>query len=159
MLFLTFVRCVCRSVFLSSCMYVGLSLVRSSVGSFFRSCCLSFVVSISLPIYMYLPNGLYMSLSICLFVYVSIYLSFFLSICLAISLSKCLSIYLSNYRSSSRIYQIHSYLCPLTHLLIRVLATGPCAHRQDTDNFKFRWGFPKIRGTLFWGPYNKDPTI
>ena len=22
-----------------------------------------------------------------------------------------------------------------------------------------KWGFPKIRGTLFWGPYNKDPTI
>ena len=21
------------------------------------------------------------------------------------------------------------------------------------------WQFPKIRGTLFWGPYNKDPTI
>ena len=21
------------------------------------------------------------------------------------------------------------------------------------------WGFPTIRGTLFWGPYNKDPTI
>ena len=21
------------------------------------------------------------------------------------------------------------------------------------------WGFPKIRGTLFWGPHNKDPTI
>ena len=20
------------------------------------------------------------------------------------------------------------------------------------------WDFPKIRGTLFWGPYNKDPT-
>ena len=20
-------------------------------------------------------------------------------------------------------------------------------------------GFPKIRGTLFWGPYHKDPTI
>ena len=19
------------------------------------------------------------------------------------------------------------------------------------------WEFPKIRGTLFWGPYNKDP--
>ena len=19
--------------------------------------------------------------------------------------------------------------------------------------------FPKIRGTLFWGPYNKDPTV
>ena len=21
------------------------------------------------------------------------------------------------------------------------------------------WELPKIRGTLFWGPYNKDPTI
>ena len=21
------------------------------------------------------------------------------------------------------------------------------------------WEFPKIRGTLFWGPYKKDPTI
>ena len=21
------------------------------------------------------------------------------------------------------------------------------------------WAFPKISGTLFWGPYNKDPTI
>ena len=21
------------------------------------------------------------------------------------------------------------------------------------------WEFPKIRGTLSWGPYNKDPTI
>ena len=24
---------------------------------------------------------------------------------------------------------------------------------------KFIWDFPKVRGTLFWGPYNKDPTI
>ena len=22
-----------------------------------------------------------------------------------------------------------------------------------------KWEFPKIRGTLLWGPYNKDPTI
>ena len=22
-----------------------------------------------------------------------------------------------------------------------------------------KWEFPKIRGTLFWGPYHKDPTI
>ena len=21
------------------------------------------------------------------------------------------------------------------------------------------WEFPKIMGTLFWGPYNKDPTM
>ena len=25
--------------------------------------------------------------------------------------------------------------------------------------FGFMWEFPKIRGTLFWGPYNKDPII
>ena len=23
----------------------------------------------------------------------------------------------------------------------------------------YTWEFPKIRGTLFWGPYNKDPII
>ena len=23
----------------------------------------------------------------------------------------------------------------------------------------FRWEFPKLGGTLFWGPYNKDPII
>ena len=22
-----------------------------------------------------------------------------------------------------------------------------------------KWEFPKITGTLFWGPYNRDPTI
>ena len=21
------------------------------------------------------------------------------------------------------------------------------------------WEFPQVRGTLFWGPYNKDPTM
>ena len=26
-------------------------------------------------------------------------------------------------------------------------------------NFGTIWEFPKIRGTLFGGPYNKDPTI
>ena len=24
---------------------------------------------------------------------------------------------------------------------------------------RFRWDFSKLRGTLIWGPYNKDPTI
>ena len=23
----------------------------------------------------------------------------------------------------------------------------------------YKWEFPKMRGTLFWGPYNQDPTI
>ena len=22
-----------------------------------------------------------------------------------------------------------------------------------------KWGFPKIGGTLFWGPYNEDATV
>ena len=29
----------------------------------------------------------------------------------------------------------------------------------ETTNGILIWEFPKIRGTLFWGPYNKDPTI
>ena len=28
-----------------------------------------------------------------------------------------------------------------------------------SGNAGFIWEFPKIRGTLFWGPYTKDPTI
>ena len=33
--------------------------------------------------------------------------------------------------------------------------------RPEALNVKLytNWEFPKIRGTLFWGPYNKDPTI
>ena len=31
---------------------------------------------------------------------------------------------------------------------------------KDLQGLGFRvWEFPKIRCTLFWGPYNKDPTI
>ena len=30
--------------------------------------------------------------------------------------------------------------------------------KQNT-RFQSKWEFPKIRGTLFWGPYNKDPTM
>ena len=29
--------------------------------------------------------------------------------------------------------------------------------RRRTDNIT--WEFPKLRGTVFWDPYNKDPTI
>ena len=39
-------------------------------------------------------------------------------------------------------------------------------HRQPLETqffgleaMGFMWEFPKIRGTLFWGLYNKDPTI
>ena len=31
-------------------------------------------------------------------------------------------------------------------------AASPCFARLIKE-------FPKMRGTLFWGPYNKDPTI
>ena len=30
--------------------------------------------------------------------------------------------------------------------------------RSPSDSWHM-WEFPKIRGTLFWGPYNKDPTV
>ena len=35
-----------------------------------------------------------------------------------------------------------------------------CVQRTSIEQGSFGiWEFPKIRGTLFWGPYNKDPTI
>ena len=30
---------------------------------------------------------------------------------------------------------------------------------EDEAGPAIGWEFPKIGGTLFWGPYNKDPTI
>ena len=35
------------------------------------------------------------------------------------------------------------------------LGVSGLAHPHPTAE----WEFPKIRGTSFWGPYNKDPTI
>ena len=34
-----------------------------------------------------------------------------------------------------------------------------CAPMQAQTSKTLKWDFPKIRGTLFGGPYNKDPTI
>ena len=42
-------------------------------------------------------------------------------------------------------------LWSITELQSRV--TKSCEYGKHT------WGFPKIRGTLFRGPYTKDPTI
>ena len=40
---------------------------------------------------------------------------------------------------------------------MRNIGRGPpavnCAHLPNCSPI---WEFPKIRGTLFWGPYNKD---
>ena len=30
---------------------------------------------------------------------------------------------------------------------------------DDSGELVGRWEFPKIMGTLLWGPYNKDPTV
>ena len=43
----------------------------------------------------------------------------------------------------------------------KVIVEGPCRH-EDNENSNLHegiWEFAKTRGTLFWGPYNKDPTI
>ena len=45
--------------------------------------------------------------------------------------------------------------------ILRLRASGlrvSCL-KHPNINTKRIWEFPKIRGTLFWGPYNKDPTI
>ena len=43
-----------------------------------------------------------------------------------------------------------------------ILQAGPC--RRDFGAISgpyatYIWEFPKIRGTLFWGPFSQDPTI
>ena len=41
----------------------------------------------------------------------------------------------------------------------QVLKPDPLpAKRRGPQRNMHMWEFPKIRGTLFWGPYNKDPT-
>ena len=46
------------------------------------------------------------------------------------------------------------------HALARVVGFRWLSKRESsTMLYKSMWEFPKIRGTLFWGPYNKDPTI
>ena len=37
------------------------------------------------------------------------------------------------------------------------LNQGPCDRNRVLGYII--WEFPKIWGTLFWGPYNEDPTI
>ena len=39
------------------------------------------------------------------------------------------------------------------------LAEGPRAVGACDIPIVTIWEFPKMRGTLVWGPYNKDPTI
>ena len=36
---------------------------------------------------------------------------------------------------------------------------NPELRSHMTITLSLKWEFPKIGGTLFWGPYNKDPTI
>ena len=44
---------------------------------------------------------------------------------------------------------------------MRLRAAVQCFSRVGWDSVPaaLMWEFPKIWGTLFWGPYNKDPTI
>ena len=36
---------------------------------------------------------------------------------------------------------------------------GRAFHPHIPVTLNLKWGFPKIKGTLVWDPYNKDPTI
>ena len=53
-------------------------------------------------------------------------------------------------------------LIQLLLLLLLLLLLPPAFARLEPCSLPFlkpKWEFPKIGGTLFWGPYNKDPTI
>ena len=50
----------------------------------------------------------------------------------------------------------------VAHEVGRQVARAPASpDRKDSNKRSSNdmWEFPKIRGTLFWDPYNKDPTI
>ena len=54
----------------------------------------------------------------------------------------------------------------LVHLAVADGASSPFRFRdfglhgvESHEKPRRMWEFPKIRGTLFWGPYNKDPII
>ena len=36
---------------------------------------------------------------------------------------------------------------------------GRAFHPHIPVTLNLKWGVPKIKGTLVWDPYNKDPTI
>ena len=44
-----------------------------------------------------------------------------------------------------------------THIILWYLPSRSTL--QSPHENKPRWEFPELRRTLFWGPYNKDPTI
>ena len=62
--------------------------------------------------------------------------------------------------------QLYDVKCAKVNTLIRpdgqLISIGVSENRGYTwkGSIRFRvWEFPKIRGTLFGGPYNKDPII
>ena len=42
---------------------------------------------------------------------------------------------------------------------ISAVLSRPSSQALLGSRMLLKWDFPKIRGTFFWGPYNKDPTI
>ena len=52
----------------------------------------------------------------------------------------------------------HTAISSLVRVGLRVQGTS-CSHCVTQTFQALKREFPKIRGTLFWGPYNEDPTM
>ena len=59
--------------------------------------------------------------------------------------------------SARALYRFYLSFCKSVGF--RVKLSGFCEGSLDIYVGGCQWEFPKIGGTLFWGPYNKNPTI
>ena len=57
------------------------------------------------------------------------------------------------------VFQIRSTLVPFMIAPCGCRPHGTLKGTLEGAFHTFIWEFPKIRGTLFWGPYHKHPTI
>ena len=75
--------------------------------------------------------------------------------------SVCIYIYLYRYTSLSGTPDKRVLITFSTPFLTASLTGLQCEGTREVPQALAiqRWEFPKIWGALFWGPYNKDPTI
>ena len=104
-----------------------------------------------LPIYIHIYTHTYIHRYVCIYIYISNMVFLFMG-----------PIVTSRYFRPKDLYRVVKCSCP-QDLVIQ----APLCNTFRTGlrlvllgrTWRPKWEFPKIRGTLIWGPYNKDPTI
>ena len=71
-----------------------------------------------------------------------------------LTVSECFHIHPTHARESSSTASSRIAIRAINSCVAQMLGGTPAQEPRCAAQ-----GLPKIRGTLFWGPYNKDPTI